>query len=233
VVDPAFVPSHARSGAILVHHLLRFGIEARLVDWTAGLRTRLVSDTNIDLVSAVPSMRGGIHTINADGLVRTYDAGGTWTGEFRIGLAEALVAVGGPGDLLAAGGTTGAVVADAASGTATSIPGAAGVVGLEFVDDGRLLVIVEVDGDVKLWDVEDASLIGHLMVGTGTTRSVMPWYDEGTREVWVSSSGRLHGFGVDSSDWVDRACAFVGRELTKAEWDEFVPGDGAQAPGCR
>ena len=90
--------------------------------------------------------------------------------------------------------------------------------GLEFVDDGRLLVIVEVDGDVKLWDVDDATLIGHLMVGTGTTRSVMPWYDDETR--------------IDPSDWVERACAFVGRELTDGEWDEFVPGDASQTPAC-
>ena len=232
VLDPAFVPSHARSGAILLHNQFLFGIEARLIDWDAGLGTRLVSDSNIDLVSAVPSTRGGVHTINEDGLVRTYDAEGTWTGEFRIGLEEALIAVSGPADVFAAGGTTGAVVADAESGTATAIPGAAGVVGLEFVDSGRLLVVVEVDGDVKLWDVEDASLLGHLMVGTGTTRSVMPWYDEETRTVWVSSSGRLYGFGVDPSRWVERACAFVDRELTPEEWSQFVPGESPQEPGC-
>ena len=232
VLDPAFVPSHARSGAILVHNQFLFGIEARLIDWDAGLGTRLVSDSNIDLVSVVPSTRGGVHTINEDGLVRTYDEEGSWTGEFRIGLEEALIAVSGPADVFAAGGTTGAVVADAESGTATAIPGAAGVVGLEFVDDGRLLVVVEVDGDVKLWDVEDASLLGYLMTGTGTTRSVMPWYDEETRTVWVSSSGRLYGFGVDPARWVERACEFVGRELTVEEWNEFVPGDAAQTAAC-
>ena len=91
---------------------------------------------------------------------------------------------------------------------------------------------MEVDGDVKLWDVEDASLLGHLMVGTGTTRSVMPWYDEETRTVWVSSSGRLYGFGVDPSRWVERACAFVDRELTPEEWSQFVPGESPQEPGC-
>ncbi len=232
VRDPAFVPSHARSGAILVHHQMRFGIEARLIDWDTDLRTRLVSETNIDLVSAVPSAGGGLHAINADGLVRTYDEEGSWTGEFRIGLEEALVAVGGPGDLVAAGGATGAVVADATSGSTASIPGAAGVVGLEFVDDGRLLVVVEVDGDVKLWDVDGVRLIGHLMVGTGTTRSVMPWYDEDMRTVWVSSSGRLYAFGVDPSSWVERACAFVGRELTPEEWSTFVPGDTSQTRAC-
>jgi hypothetical protein len=232
VVDSAYVPSHARSGAILVHHLLRFGIEARLIDWESGLQTRLVSDSNIDLVSVVPSKSGGVHAINADGLVRTYDESGSWLGEFRLGIEEPLVATGGPGDVLAAGGNAGAAIADASTGSATPIPGAAGVVGLEFVDEGRLLVIVEVDGDVKLWDVERGTLIGNLMIGTGVTRSTMPWYDEETRTVWVSSSGRLHGFGIDPARWVAQACDFVGRALTSEEWERFVPGDLPPQPAC-
>jgi hypothetical protein len=48
----------------------------------------------------------------------------------------------------------------------------------------------------------------------------------------ASSSGELLTFSLDPDRWVEQACDFVGRDLTQAEWDQYVPGDGPPTSAC-
>ena len=38
---------------------------------------------------------------------------------------------------------------------------------------------------------------------------------------------------LDPELWIERACEVVGRDLTQAEWDLFVPGGGQPQSACR
>jgi WD40 repeat protein len=106
------------------------------------------------------------------------------------------------------------------------------VASLGFARDGTVLVAVELDGTVRLWDTVRGELIGALWNGNGTAPSSPPWYDESTDTVWVATSSKILQFSLEPSRWVERACALVRRELTADEWERLVPGGVPQRPAC-
>ena len=88
------------------------------------------------------------------------------------------------------------------------------VVSVGFARNGSLLVVVEADGTVRLWDTERAEGVGILWNGNGTAPSSPPWYDEATDTIWVATSGKVLQFSLDSERWIERVCELVSRELT-------------------
>jgi DNA-binding SARP family transcriptional activator/WD40 repeat protein len=184
-------------------------------------------------VAAAPAPEGGIHLLLDDGVVRTYDATARSVGEVSTSVDAPWLVVSDPiTGLVAVGGERGAAVVDPEEQTSTHIDDIGPVASLTFVRDGELLVMVEGDGSVLLWDVDRSGLIGTLWTGDGNPPQATPWYDASTDSVWVATSGTLLRFSLDSDRWAERLCDLVGRELTADEWHRFVPGDAPQRAAC-
>ena len=181
--------------------------------------------------AAAPAPLGGLYLAMNDGTVRRYDQSGTRIDQRPTGLDDPSLVVSDPATgALALGGPNGAVVLDPADGSVQPVDDVGAVASLGFAREGTVLVVVESDGTVRLWDAEREERIGTLWIGDGTAPSSPPWYDESTDTVWVVTSGEILQFSLDAERWVEQICELVARELTADEWDRLVPGDTPRRP---
>jgi WD40 repeat protein/class 3 adenylate cyclase/tRNA A-37 threonylcarbamoyl transferase component Bud32 len=96
-----------------------------------------------------------------------------------------------------------------------------GVLGAEFSPDGRMLATTAGDGDAILWDVASRRALGTL---PGPLGYVSARFATDGRQLFVlRDSGDAERWEVDADAWSEHACRVAGRELTRAEWSEFVP----------
>jgi WD40 repeat protein len=183
--------------------------------------------------AVAPAPLGGLYLAMSEGAVRLYDRSGTRVDQWETGLDDPSVAVSDPATgAVALGGPNGAVVLDPSDGSVEPVTDVGGVASLGFAREGTVLVVVESDGTVRLWDAERGERIGTLWIGDGTAPSSPPWYDEATDTVWVATSGQILQFSLDPERWVERVCELVARELTASEWERLVPGDEPQRTAC-
>ena len=130
------------------------------------------------------------------------------------------------GKLLAAGLASTVVLIDAVTlqpeGSALTSSGHA-VRYVAFSSDGALLASGTEEGTIALWDV-------------ATRQPFAAILDAGTNELWrvaFSPDGKLLAssgergvtlWDVDPASWMARSCVRANRNLTKAEWDRYFPG---------
>ena len=184
-------------------------------------------------VAAAPAPDGGVHLVHGDGVVRTYDRAGRSTGQVDTGLANPRSIVADPTTgLVALGGGDGAGLVEPAAGTFEIIDEVQEVTALAFARGGEMVVIVERDGSVRLWDTVRSELVGTLWSGDGTVTPSTPWYDSATDSVWVATSGTIGQLPRDPDRWADRICTLVGRELTPDARARLVPGDAEPQHVC-
>jgi hypothetical protein len=132
------------------------------------------------------------------------------------------------GSTVAMAGSTGEIVTidlstQAEQGRSTAL--GAEVLWLNYSDDGELLVSGADDGGVSLWDAVSLDLLG----------TVYPHHGEAPVPVGAQFIGDSHDVAIASYDgnvyrWttdLDRAldftCQMAGRDLTEAEWEQFLP----------
>jgi WD40 repeat protein len=107
----------------------------------------------------------------------------------------------------------------------------AGVGGLQFSQDDRLLVVTGLsDNSTSLWDVASGTQISaRLSVGSrGAGSDLSP---DGRRLLMTADNGEGAVWDIDPASWARRACAIANRTLTREEWDEFLPGRPYE-PAC-
>ena len=126
----------------------------------------------------------------------------------------------------------GVVKIDTITGETERLEGGESVTNLGFARDGSMLVITGADGTVRLWDLERNAPAGLVWDGSGSVFSSPSWYDPETDSVWVATSGLLMEVPLDPQRWVEQACDLVGRDLTAAEWERWIPGDGPPRSAC-
>jgi DNA-binding SARP family transcriptional activator/WD40 repeat protein len=183
--------------------------------------------------AVAPAPLGGLYVALSDGTVRQYDRSGTRVDRWPTTFEDPTLAVTDPTTgAVALGGENGAVVLDPSDGSVQPVTDVDAVASLGFARDGSVLVLVESNGTVRLWDTERGERIGTVWIGDGTAPSSPPWYDESTDTVWVATSGQILQFSLDPERWVERVCELVARELTADEWNRLVPGDTPQRPAC-
>jgi WD40 repeat protein/DNA-binding SARP family transcriptional activator len=93
-----------------------------------------------------------------------------------------------------------------------------------FADGGRTLVTAAADGTARLWDVASQKPLGsplELVPGTYASVAVSP---DGSRAYAVSTRGEGISFELSREAWKRHACRVAGRELTRAEWEDALPG---------
>jgi WD40 repeat protein len=79
------------------------------------------------------------------------------------------------------------------------------------------------DGALRLWDRTSGQAIGPPLSGNDTYTRSIAWLDP-ERLLTGSFDGRLIAWDMAPSAWVTRACELAGRELSRAEWARYLPG---------
>jgi WD40 repeat protein len=130
------------------------------------------------------------------------------------------------GRTLATSGHDGKVVLwDTRTGSHLGLPmvgHASGVGSGAFSPDGRMLATV--DGEAILWDVASHKQIGAALPARSPGPHAVAFLPGGNQLAVASPSGSVQVWDVNPAAWRTRACAVAGRTLTRAEWDEFLPG---------
>ncbi len=183
---------------------------------------------------ALPSRDGGLHILDVEDdrvvTVRTYDDTGELVREIAAfpdkpeGVWVGSMAVSPDTGDIAISTSLGELVIDAETEQVEMITDLANTLHHAFARHGELLVAVEGDGTVRLWNLVGGTAAGLAWQGRGAASVESPWYDETTESVWVATSGQVLEIPVDPDRLVERACEVVGRDLTKDEWNRFVPG---------
>lgn len=206
----------------------------QLVDLTPGSSGVTLTLPAPNAVASIPSTSRGVHVLDADGVLHTYDASGQSTGEIETEASgSGLIAVDDATGHVALPSKTGTVLlVDTADEEIVEIPTTGTIQNLGFARNGQILTIVAQDGSVRLWDLERGEAAGLVWSGSGAANDGLSWYDDETDSIWVATSGQLLRFSLDPERWIERACEIVGRDFTEEEWDRYVPGDEPLAQQC-
>lgn len=111
-----------------------------------------------------------------------------------------------------------------------------GVVGASADADGRYLATTSQQGATKLWDARTGTPVGGELIGWKPASS-MPNVDFATpflpvRSAFSPDGSRLVVAGIESrpmiwemsvATWRARACQIASRNLTRAEWTQYLP----------
>jgi DNA-binding beta-propeller fold protein YncE len=103
---------------------------------------------------------------------------------------------------------------------------------LAFTSDGEMLATGSLDSTVRLIDVGTGSLIGpplqhHTRSGAAIVSGLT--FDADGKHLYSSSTdGTIRHWDVDPDSWRERVCDIAGRNLTEAEWAQYLPGEPYQ-----
>nr|MBA2461841.1 WD40 repeat domain-containing protein [Actinomycetota bacterium] len=132
------------------------------------------------------------------------------------------------GKLLATGGINGnAILWDTEDWQRVGrvLSGHAGfVITLGFDEQGKTLATSSTDGNVRLWDVASGRQIASGLPGPGNQWSSVVFVPHTKRLLAVYATGIALVWDIDPERWKRQACSVAGRNLTRDEWSEFLPG---------
>jgi WD40 repeat protein/DNA-binding SARP family transcriptional activator len=95
---------------------------------------------------------------------------------------------------------------------------------LAWSPDSRTLATGDADGSVRLFDVASGQALGAPLPGVAQSLSIPFFTPNGTHVIAAEDNGRAVRWDIRPASLVRHACEVAGRRLTRAEWDEFLPG---------
>jgi WD40 repeat protein/DNA-binding SARP family transcriptional activator len=96
------------------------------------------------------------------------------------------------------------------------------VLSLAFHPTGSTLVTTSTDGKVRLWDLPSGKLIGAPLPGADTGGWGL-FFPDGRHTIAVFNSGTGVVWNTDPVAWKAHACRVAHRNLSRAEWRDFLP----------
>jgi WD40 repeat protein len=108
--------------------------------------------------------------------------------------------------------------------------GGNGAFTLEFTPDGRTLAISGFEPVASLWDVATGTQVGP-QLSAGDRRTMIDLSSDGRVLLETHGNGKGAVWDVDPESWKRRACDLANRALTRAEWEELLPGRPYE-PAC-
>ena len=95
---------------------------------------------------------------------------------------------------------------------------------LAFSPNSRTLATGNADGTVSLWDVKSRQAFGTPLPGGPHSTAVPLFTRDGTHLIAAHDNGHAHRWDIRPQSLARQACKIAGRSLTRAEWQEFLPG---------
>ncbi|HZO34335.1 MAG TPA: WD40 repeat domain-containing protein, partial [Gaiellaceae bacterium] len=99
------------------------------------------------------------------------------------------------------------------------------VLSVSFDRQGTRLLTTSTDGKLRLWDIASGKLVGAALPGADTG-GWGTFFPDGRRAVAVFGDGTGVVWNLDPAAWRAQACRVAHRELTRAEWRDFLPQRG-------
>ncbi|PWW22892.1 DNA-binding SARP family transcriptional activator [Geodermatophilus normandii] len=95
----------------------------------------------------------------------------------------------------------------------------------DWLPDGRTVAVSALDGSVTLVGAERGLLRGPpLPVSSGTAESSLHLLTAGDELLALSGQDPGRRYPLRPEDWLAAVCGMVGRDLTPAEWEQYLPG---------
>jgi WD40 repeat protein len=98
------------------------------------------------------------------------------------------------------------------------------VASLTFSQDGTMLASGDLDGELILWDRQSYQPIGEPFPLSSGALDALAFSPSGTSLAFSSGKGNILLLDLNPGSWITRACALAGRNLSQAEWEQFIPG---------
>jgi hypothetical protein len=87
-------------------------------------------------------------------------------------------------------------------------------------DDGRRLLVLGQDAAFRIYDIPSRTQLGG-PISVGDFASGAALRGDGL-EAAVGTDQGIVLWDLDPDHWIDGACAVAGRNLTRAEWDQYI-----------
>jgi WD40 repeat protein len=101
---------------------------------------------------------------------------------------------------------------------------------LSFSRDGKLLAAP--GSAIQLWDISDQHVLGlHRLGKSADGTSAVSISPDGKRVASDGPNGSVRIWNIDVKSWIARACRIANRNLTTAEWEQYV-GDEPYRKTC-
>jgi WD40 repeat protein/DNA-binding SARP family transcriptional activator len=101
---------------------------------------------------------------------------------------------------------------------------AGAVIWAAISSDNRTLATTSTDGSVRLWDIESGQAVGAPLPGLAGRNAIPVFTPDGSGLIAGYDTGQAYRWDIRPAALIRRACDVAGRRLTRAEWDEFLPG---------
>jgi WD40 repeat protein len=102
------------------------------------------------------------------------------------------------------------------------LAGSGGVEAVRFSPGGRLLAVLGAGGGVVLWDVATRRRIGDVLSSHTRSAKRGVFSRDGKALFTISSDGSVIRWNLDPAAWTKRACELAARNLSQAEWTQFI-----------